>query len=92
MLSQYLLSLLKTMTPKLNYIATSSIPVVSNNCDLSTTTDNSIQLLLITVICTAGCLIIILILAIVSLTVCLRRDKTNGHIYKMGQYDKYYSN
>ena len=92
MLSQYLLSLLKTMTPKLNYIATSSIPVISSNCDLSTTTDNCIPVLLIAVICTTGCLVTIQVVVIVSLIVCLRRDKTNGHIYKMGQYDNYYSN
>ena len=69
-------------------LTTSSIPVVSDNGDLSTITAKSIPILLITVICTTGCLITILILAIISLIACLRK----AHIFKMGKYDNYYSN
>ena len=72
-------------------LTTTSIPAVSNNGDLSTITDNSIPVLLITVICTTGCLVTILVLAIVSLIVCLRRAKRKAHIYKMGKYDNYCS-
>ena len=72
-------------------VTTSSILVVSNNGDLSTITDSNIPVLLITVISTTGCLITILVLAIVSLIVCLRRAKRKAHIYKMGKYDNYYS-
>ena len=72
-------------------LTTTSIPAVSNNGDLSTIRDNSIPVLLITVICTTGCLVTILLLAIVSLIACLRRAKRKAHIYKMGKYDNYYS-
>ena len=70
-------------------LTTTNIPIVSNNGDLSTITANTTPLLLITVICTAGCLIITLVLAIVSLIVCLRKAKRKAHIYKMGKYDNY---
>ena len=73
-------------------MTTSSITVVTNNGDLSTLADNSLPVLLITVICTTGCLILILILAIISLIACLRRAYRKAHIYKMGKYDNCYSN
>ena len=73
-------------------VTTSSITVVSNNGDISTIADNSIPVLLITVICTTGCLILILILAIISLIACLRKAYRKAHIFKMGKYDNYYSN
>ena len=71
-------------------VTTSSILVVSDNGDLSTT-DSNIPVLLITVICTTGCLITILVLAIVLLIVCLRKGKRKAHICKMGKYDNYCS-